>query len=417
MLSQVERCAAAALALCVPAAADTIVVDDDGGPGIDFTDIPPAVAAASAGDLMLVHPGSYSGFTVGVTLTILGAPGVHVGEMVVDGASGAGPIVLARLEGGPVTLRDCVDVVVLQDLVVGGAWPVSIPSVRIEDCDDVRLRGLTVLAAGDDFSGGGTAVHAARSRVELVESQLDAPGGVPECLSGGPGVCLLADDCTVRFARSSAIGGNGFHDGFCGAPMGSEGADGIRVTGATELLISGGPDDEIAGGHGGGGPNLFGPYGTPVVLAGGSSTRYSGVGFLPGCTFVGGGAVCSPGIETCPGCTAEEAVPPDPTLEVLGDAVPGGTLQFRLHATPGASARIFLGRRALVIPVAGIAEDLLTTRDRVIPLGIVPPGGQLDWSFAVPANLPPGLVFYAQAATVPAASEVRLTHSVPIVIQ
>jgi len=191
------------------------------------------------------------------------------------------------------------------------------------------------------------------------------------------------------------------------------------VTGATELLISGGPDDHIAGGYGGGGPNNFGPFGTPVVLEGGSSARYSGVTLIPGCTFFTdlSGCTFSPEISVCSGCTTEEAVRPDPTLEFLGGAVPGGTLQFRLHATAGASAQIFLGRQALVIPVAGIAEDLLTSRDRVIPLGNVPPNGQLDWSFAVPANLPVGLVFYVQAATSPAASEVRLTHSVPIILQ
>ena len=35
-------------------AADTWVVDASGGPGSDFTDIPPAIAAAVSGDVILV---------------------------------------------------------------------------------------------------------------------------------------------------------------------------------------------------------------------------------------------------------------------------------------------------------------------------------------------------------------------------
>jgi hypothetical protein len=339
MLLRTQLCTAAALAFCAHAAADTLVVDDDGGPGVDFTDIPPAVAAANAGDLVLVLPGSYSGFTVGVGLTILGTAGVSVGEIVIDGASAPGPIVLASLAGGPVTVRDCADVVVLQDLTLDGSWHISVASILIEDCDDVRLRGVTVQAPGDAFSGGGTAIHAERSRIEIVESRLDAPGGEPECLNSGPGRCLFAEDCDVRFARSTAIGGWGVIDYFCGT-AGGDGADGLRLTGASDLILSGGPSDEIAGGFGGGGPVWFGAPGTPVVLESGSAVRYSGVNLIPGWSP----SWSSPEIAVCPSCTTDEAIPADPTLEVLGDIVAGSTLPFRLHATPGATAQLILGR-------------------------------------------------------------------------
>ncbi|MCI0585418.1 MAG: hypothetical protein L0323_01095 [Planctomycetes bacterium] len=50
------------------------VVDDNGGPGVNFTDIPPAIAAASDGDVLLVQPGTYSHFVLsGKGLRILGA--------------------------------------------------------------------------------------------------------------------------------------------------------------------------------------------------------------------------------------------------------------------------------------------------------------------------------------------------------
>ncbi|MCI0589215.1 MAG: hypothetical protein L0323_20560 [Planctomycetes bacterium] len=52
----------------------TWVVDDSGGPGVDFTDIPPAIAAASDGDALLVGPGTYSHFVlIGKSLRILGS--------------------------------------------------------------------------------------------------------------------------------------------------------------------------------------------------------------------------------------------------------------------------------------------------------------------------------------------------------
>jgi len=49
------------LTLAVSSAADTLVVDVDGGPGSDFTAIKDAVDAAADGDTVLVRPGTYSG--------------------------------------------------------------------------------------------------------------------------------------------------------------------------------------------------------------------------------------------------------------------------------------------------------------------------------------------------------------------
>ncbi len=52
--------------------ATTWIVDDDGGAGVDFTDLPPAVAAAQPGDTILVHEVSYSGAIVQEGITIIG---------------------------------------------------------------------------------------------------------------------------------------------------------------------------------------------------------------------------------------------------------------------------------------------------------------------------------------------------------
>jgi hypothetical protein len=64
----------AAALWATPAAATTWVVDDNGG--FDFVNIQDAVDAAVAGDVILVHPGAYPGFTVdGKPLTIAPAAG------------------------------------------------------------------------------------------------------------------------------------------------------------------------------------------------------------------------------------------------------------------------------------------------------------------------------------------------------
>src|SRR5687767_11860601 len=50
------------------------IVDASNGPGTNFTDLPPAVAAAASGDTILVRPGTYSPFTAaGKALDIRGS--------------------------------------------------------------------------------------------------------------------------------------------------------------------------------------------------------------------------------------------------------------------------------------------------------------------------------------------------------
>lgn len=62
--------------LSATASAGTWIVDDDGGPGVDFTSIAGAVAAAAPGDLILVKPGAYGTFWVNKPLKIVGQPAV-----------------------------------------------------------------------------------------------------------------------------------------------------------------------------------------------------------------------------------------------------------------------------------------------------------------------------------------------------
>ncbi|HLU38404.1 MAG TPA: hypothetical protein VK081_03410, partial [Planctomycetota bacterium] len=70
----------------------TWVVDVNNGPGTDFFDIPPAVAAAAPGDLIVVRAGQYNGFSTNKGLRMVGegavllAPSAPGGKaLIVDG--------------------------------------------------------------------------------------------------------------------------------------------------------------------------------------------------------------------------------------------------------------------------------------------------------------------------------------------
>ena len=84
--------------------ADVLVVDSSGGPGWDFTDLPPAVAAAAEGDIVLVREGTYQGFTLDKGLTITAEEGdvvELVGSIVVEGLPSGSTATLVGLRPIP----------------------------------------------------------------------------------------------------------------------------------------------------------------------------------------------------------------------------------------------------------------------------------------------------------------------------
>jgi len=397
--------------LAAPLAAKTIVVDAGGG--ADYTDLPPAIAAASPGDLVLVLPGDYTAFTLDKGLTVLGVGAtstvvVH-GTVLVDGPQVTLSAVLSTFYCTGLEASGCKELLLLEGLDMGyithDMETAGSTALRIVDCADVRVLHTKI-------QGGPEAptVVVGGSRIEFVQSELRAGGGCgyeppihdyPLC---NPGVCLAAGGSRVRFALSSAIGEDG-QDHYLW-DLGGNGADGFNV-GSTDLLISGRESDLVRSGNGG---EEWGGCGTPLILSG-SVARRSRVTLSPGWNW-GYGDSCQPVL----GCCDEVVAPFDPTLELLGAAVPGAKLALRLRAPRGSTARVLLGREPVVRPRVGVVEDVLLVPLRGWDLGTVPPTSEIDWEVQLPAGLRTGQLLFAQAAVLVDGGELRLTHSVPLLV-
>jgi hypothetical protein len=416
------------LLVAAPAAAGVIVVDDDGGPGVDYTDLPPAVAAAAVDDLILVHPGDYSAFTLDKGLRILGsAAGVHVATgSVVTGVLPKEIAVLAQLEVVDLELRDCAGTVVLEQ--VRNRLPNKTPRpsfLTVDNCHDVRLRGSTF--EGSTFTsssyGGEYAVGVDGSRIEVVQSSLRGnPGVGTDCGSGGSGGIGLStwNGAWVHVAASDVEGGEGGYSSyacpsFCNQGAG-RGGNGIDLGGASTLLLAGHDTNFVRGGFegNGGACDCDGDPGTGLRVHA-STALYSGA------QLFGGGSWCSgPGqaLSVTGGGSATQVVPPDPLLELQGSTpAPGAVIRFAISGQPGDKVVLYLGRKPMTVPIPGVLVEQLTTQDRAFQLGAIPAGQyNKTLQFKIPAYLWQGFPFFAQAAVIRGGQELR-TNSVPIVLR
>src|SRR5215475_12174153 len=99
-------CLAPAL-LSTTAAATTYVVDINGGAGVDFTQITDAIAAASPGDVLIVHPGAYQSFTLSIGLSIVGQAGVSAPAVQITNVPSGARAAIASLAFQTVAVSGC----------------------------------------------------------------------------------------------------------------------------------------------------------------------------------------------------------------------------------------------------------------------------------------------------------------------
>jgi len=208
--------------LAAPAATQGAVwiVDDDGGAGVDATDVQAALALAADGDVILVRDGTYPAFTAAARALVVaadaGARPVLTGTCRVENLTGAQSFVLRGLElvpDGPVPgqldLRTSLGPIWVEDVQAEAAGAIQ--------CDATAWMGGTLAASG--------VVSGLRT--------FDARAAVY--------------DLTVQ----AGDGADGFVDDKLGIPLpGGQGGHGLRCDGADEVFVSGGL---LAGGDGGDG--------------------------------------------------------------------------------------------------------------------------------------------------------------------
>jgi len=382
--------------LALVARADTILVDAANGPGTDYTDLPPALQAAHHNDLILVRAGDYSPFTTSKGVRILGLESdVEVsGRCVIQSLNSARKFVLYRLELNEVEVRDCDGHVSLNKI---NGWP-WLRYLEVTDSADVRVSGVRI-EGGESYAA---AVDIRASEVELVRCDIEGWTGFDDWDNAGAygttGV-LIDDDSRARISLCDIVGGSGADVWTEWYVEVGDGAPAVHVRGGSEAAITGDGTQVLQGGHcGWGGQFASEPgYGAPgLYVEERSQVRVSGVdcqgGFGPSSWVQGQFATA--------GSVIEEPAPADPTMEFLGDPIPGQTLTMRVTGPQGGNVRYLLGR----IPeinylVGGFGPDLLV-EIRIVNPGTIPASGVRDYNFVLPGNLPQGMYFLGQAKVV-----------------
>jgi hypothetical protein len=202
--------AAFLLGTALAAQGRTITVDSQNRPGTDFTDFPPAYAAAADGDTIRVRDGSYSPARITKGLAILGDPGARFVT------SSTSLLTIADLPSG----RECV----LKGI---GFFADAGPSLSIERCagrvilDRIAAPGSAPLVGASFYIEASAQVLVGRSqwyggvylhRSQVVFQDVSATGSAGALLPRGwqPGtVAIRADMSTLTIAGGTWTGGAG----------------------------------------------------------------------------------------------------------------------------------------------------------------------------------------------------------------
>lgn len=378
------------------ALADVIVVDAAGAADADYTDLPPALQAAHHNDLILVRAGSYTAFSTHKGVRILGVEdGVEVsGVCSIHDLNSSRKFVISRVELSGVEIENCAGHVALKR-IDGFPW---LRHMSVTNSADVRASDVKIYANQSENIPG---VDIYSSEVELVRCDIRGwTGGDWDYSASGSAGVRADEDSRVRISLCEIEGGTG-------AYVWSEwkwiypgdGAPAVHVRGGSEVVITGDGTQVLQGGHGGMGGQMasdFGNGASAVYAEENSVVRISGVipqGGLGPWAWVDD-------MFATEGSVIDQPSPADPTLEMIGDVIPGQVLTMRVTGPVGGNVRYLLGR----IPeinylVGGFGPDLLV-EIRIVNPGTIPASGVLDYNFVLPGNLPRGMYFLGQASVV-----------------
>jgi len=401
MLAHICALAGVLLFVAPAAALDVVVVDESGGPGTDFTSIQPAIDAASEGDVVVVRPGDYAGFTVtGKSLTVVGFPyatvftppvlEVRVGRSSVADLSNSQVFVVSGIDlTAGFVARDCDGEVLLNACVVGTVPILAQPTVLVERCTNFVLSGVSfgspnpgallnssgqvgLLVRDSTVHAFGTAVRGGTGQSPTFQSQSPGKGGYGVLLERSQ---LRGDQLWIE----GGVGGPGL-----GACIGGKGGSGLGLDVGSSAEIA---DPTIVGGAGGppgdASPNCVqGPSGLPIQMAAGTQLALFGKTTYP---FF--------------------------TAPVVSEGEP----LWNIFATDCLNCPAFLLLSNRVAPLdLDLATGVLLGAPLVIlPLGITDADGWLFGTSFPTGNLPPGVdavTLVKQLAVLRPDSTVNLTH-------
>lgn len=279
------------LALSATAAGQTVwIVDDDGGAGVDFTEIAAGVSAAGEGDVLLVRDGTYAEFGIGnKSLSIVAEAGHRplISEQMVGSGSGDSIVRVTGLAAGKevylrgldlggtyfqafsrtpfITLSNNAGEVWIEDCTtgVGGIFQ-GFTALHAVNCAGVNITRCVLEASVAGEGTYGMGILAQDSNLTLWDSAVDGAEGQPGFTAndGGHGISLsggtlFSAGCTIR-------GGAGSSSTFF--PVGGDGGHGLHVNGGALVRQR---DCVLVGGAAGSGSSGPGVPGTATnVVAG-----------------------------------------------------------------------------------------------------------------------------------------------------
>ena len=393
------RVALLLLAAMSPARAGTWIVDQNGGPGVHFTDIPPAISAAVAGDVILVRGGTYSPFSLNKGLAIIGRTGAAPTGTVIAASTPATTITIPAGELGLLCDLTLTKLSIIQSAGVVVTDRVVWTSLTASQSADVRIH-----------RSPSKEVLMTNSHFEIASSTLNGSFGTDAIRILGSSQGLVA--------RTSCRGGNG-RDAQLFDPNDAEsGGAGISLWFLGQmptLVLAGGDVSTIQGGDGGWHPNGNHGWDADGFL------NYMSGGWRSGCTFIPGNRIGNGAIGVRhlagPGSFDMQVDPNDPTLELVGTPSYGESVLLNVYATPGSTVRVNLGS-PLIQPTPGVRVDKLVSPDSTLLLGVVPQSGVVSQLIYFRREFSPGRAVFAQAFMGDVvAQETRRTNSVPLIMR
>ncbi|TAJ21648.1 MAG: hypothetical protein EPO68_04320 [Planctomycetota bacterium] len=305
------RAAVAALAAHALAAQQVIVVDAAGGPGSDYADLDAAIAAANAGDFLLLRAGEYfpaaaitNRFRVNKSLLLHGEAEAEVklrGALWVEDIAASGWFTLRGVDVAQqlapflafddLSIEDCAGPVRIEDAEIGPGTPFNkLLGSSVARSTDVALArvalslGLPGLHPAPLF--GLVALEWHESRGSLHDTSIESFTATSTTTAGAPGgdgVSVSGTSSTLKsrlFVGGSIVAASDGSDGSadasgCGA--GGNGGCAIQVLGNQAQLRT--LDSTFIAGAGGAAvaPCVPGEPGLPVELAVGQHAAHPGV--------------------------------------------------------------------------------------------------------------------------------------------